>query len=534
MAQATDQKREEGVVRPKRAVSFGRLQAPDLAFLAIVGLSLFYFLQLRLTHDVSWQFWIARQVTHGVPLYDRIMEINPPLWFWIAVPLELAGRALGIAPDRLYILLIMALTCWSALATGRLLFMRPSGKRLAFMMMLALLCLVGPIFDFGQREQLTAIMTLPYAALVFKRVAREPVTRRLSIGIAICAAFGFALKHYFVLVPIALELWLLWHRRKIRDSFRIETLILAVMGFAYAALIIIFTPAFLTKILPLVSAAYDGYERSMMVQLSRYEVFFWAFCTVGFFYGRRFIASRDQKAMDALFISGVAYACSYFLQQKGWQYHAVPATIFFALMMAYYVLRRYETAGAILRHPVPVLAALSFLAVGVWRGPYASQWAEDMPYYLTDLSPGDSVMILTADPRRVFPFVEEMHLIWPARHFSHWMTSAISKAEFAARFGHPISPALQKLSRDIQSELYDDLTCHPPKLILSQILNPGYRMAPNLFRMTDFFRRNADFKAYLAENYRLESANHMFESYRRTTPLVVTGHNCTPVYLPGA
>jgi hypothetical protein len=529
----TSQNVKDESVPAKRSVSFGRLQAPDLLFLALAVLSLIYFLQLRLTHDVSWQFWIARQMVHGVPLYDRIMEINPPLWFWMAMPLEVIGRAIGVAPDRLYVVLIIGLTCWSALATGRLLFMRPSGKRFVFMLVLALLCLVGPIFDFGQREQLAAIMTLPYAALLFKRVAREPVTQRLAIGVAICAAFGFALKHYFALVPIALELWLLWHRRKLRDAFRIETLILASLSIAYAVAIVALTPGFLTKILPLVAAAYDGYERTMLVQLSRYEVFFWAFCTIGFFFGRRHVSVRDRRVLDGLYIAGAAYACGYFLQQKGWQYHAVPTTIFLALMMTYYVLRRYERLGAILRHPVPTLAALSFIAVGVGRGPYASQWASDMPSYLAGLKRGDSIMILTADPRRVFPFVEEMDLIWPSRHFAHWMVSAISKAEFAARFGHPVAPALQTLSRDIPAQAYEDIICHPPTLILSQIFNPGYRIAPSLFRMTDFFRRDPRFRNYLAENYRLVSANFMFESYRRTTPLIVKGHNCTPVYLPG-
>ena len=43
--------------------------------------------------DVSWQLWIARQLNGGARLYRDIVEVNPPLWFWMALPVDARGPA---------------------------------------------------------------------------------------------------------------------------------------------------------------------------------------------------------------------------------------------------------------------------------------------------------------------------------------------------------------------------------------------------------------------------------------------------------
>ena len=51
--------------------------------------------------DVIWQMWVARQLLGGTELYSQINEVNPPLWFWMAVPVEAAAQALGISRQTL-------------------------------------------------------------------------------------------------------------------------------------------------------------------------------------------------------------------------------------------------------------------------------------------------------------------------------------------------------------------------------------------------------------------------------------------------
>lgn len=498
---------------------------PEILLLTVLAGLLPILLSLRLTHDVSWQFWIARQLIHGVPLYEYIMEINPPLWFWMALPLEYFGIQWSIAGDRLYIVSIIIIAGWSAIVTGHLLFAKQARLRTIFMISCALLAIIAPIYDFGQREQITVLLALPYCALIFKRVNEERVSPLLMFLIAIGAAVGFALKHYFILVPISLELWYLLYHRQILKIIRVETVTLLLAAIAYVAAIVIFTPAFFTKVVPLVAASYHGYERPFVVQLLRNEVIIWLLAAVSYARMRKGIEQRDQRIADMLAISTIAFAACYFLQQKGWQYHAIPATVCATILMVHCLAIKQDVVRQITLHPAAFFAALLFLLTGIVRGPYNSEWADNMPNYLRDLRPGSSVMIVTADPRRVFPFVDDYKLVWPSRHFAHWMIAAIAHVENGKQ-QNAMTPELSAMARDIRIMLVEDLRCNPPEIIFSQIRNGSYSISPKRFRMTDFFRRDPLFRDYLAQNYRLKSTDRIFETYVRTTPLKTEGSNC--------
>lgn len=511
-----------------RALSKWEARWPEYAVLALLGVLVCYILTVQLTHDVSWQFWIARQMLGGVPLYTYIMEINPPLWFWMALPFQKWGVMLGVSPERLYAVAIVAMAAWSAIPTGRLLFAEDARRRAIFMVAITLLCLIAPIYDFGQREQIAIILALPYAALIFKRVQGEPVSSGLALAIGVTAAFGLALKHYFALVPLALELWFLWQSRNVWRSFRIETIALGLCALSYGAAIAIITPDFFRVIVPMVNDAYQGYERSLLDQIVRMEVFIWIFAGVSYPALRRTLDARDRAIGDMLAITGIAFAASYFLQQKGWQYHAIPASVCASLLMIHCLMVQRDIVKSAAAHPAALLAAILFLTTGLGRGAYESEWQKPMAKILAKEKEGSSVMMLTTDPRRVFPFVDDYKLVWPLRHFAHWMVSGMAHAEFGYR-GAQKTPELEKLAVEIRQQALEDMKCHPPVLILSQIRNNGVIIRPDRFRMTDFFRRDPAFRAYLADNYRLEWTNRVFEAYRRTTPLKVEGSNCQPI-----
>jgi putative flippase GtrA len=484
-----------------------------------------YALTLPLTHDVSWQFWLARQMLGGVPLYTHLMEINPPLWFWMAMPLQLLGTKIGVGPDRLYIAAIIIFAAWSAIVTSRLLTVE-NARRGIFIIAILLLCLVAPLSDFGQREQITIIFVLPYCALLFKRAMDEQVSAGLALTIGLVAAGGFALKHYFALVPIVLELWILWRSRSLRYSLRVETITVGTLAVVYVISIAFFTPDFFRIIVPMVSSAYHGYEKPLIEQLGRTEVLIWFIVAISYLQMRRELNERDRGIGDVLGLSAVAFAASYFMQQKGWQYHAIPATVCASLLIIHCLAASRCTVKPAASYPFAWLAATLFLIMGLSRGPYDSEWAKSMDRILDKEKAGSSVMILTVDPRRVFPFVEEHGLIWPSRHFAHWMVSGIAASERGHR-GAKVTKEIELLSNVVRRQALEDIKCHPPVLILSQIRNrSGVVINPERFRMTDFFRRDDALREYLATNYALEWTDRTFEAYRRTAPLDPQGANC--------
>ena len=59
---------------------------PLLAALAIVAAVIAVRATGTVGSDVAWQLWIGHQISGGIHLYRDIIETNPPLWFWMAVP----------------------------------------------------------------------------------------------------------------------------------------------------------------------------------------------------------------------------------------------------------------------------------------------------------------------------------------------------------------------------------------------------------------------------------------------------------------
>src|SRR5947209_13249093 len=71
--------------------------------------------------DVAWQLWIAGRIHAGATLYRDIIETNPPLWFWMALPVDRAATILHLRGETVLIVGIGSLVGLSLAATSRLL-----------------------------------------------------------------------------------------------------------------------------------------------------------------------------------------------------------------------------------------------------------------------------------------------------------------------------------------------------------------------------------------------------------------------------
>ena len=133
--------------------------------------------------DVSCQLWTAHQLNHGVRLYRDIMEVNPPLWFWMAMPVDWFASLIHIRSDHVLILVMGALAALSLAATDRFLDSIATQRRALVLAYAALVLAVMPWLQFGQREQIALIATVPYAALIGARRTGRVVPASLSFAV---------------------------------------------------------------------------------------------------------------------------------------------------------------------------------------------------------------------------------------------------------------------------------------------------------------------------------------------------------------
>lgn len=386
------------------------------------------FLYLPITHDAIWQMWIGRQMLHGAKLYVDILEVNPPLWFWMAVPIAAVGEVAHIEARILVIGFFVASIILS-------LWLSPARYRVYLLIASVFL----PLHDFGQREHFTFITTAPYVFLIAARLRGDQARRPMAVGL--WASLGFALKPHFVVVPLALEL-LLWANGR-RRILRPETLVVLGCATAYAVAILIFAPAFLTYIVPSDWRAY-GFFRGAPNPTLLLAPF--ALAGLGLVLARR----RVPAVTKALAIAALAFIPAVLVQDKGWAYQSVPARgfLFLAVMLALSGTRRQPIAYGFLA----VSAFLCFLPIGIYR----NQYRREMETHLSDVPSGSSIVVLASNPKVAWPMVEEHHLRWTMRQFSLWQIPAI------------VSGQDKGIERDLKRIVAEDLNQKPDVLIVDR------------------------------------------------------------------
>src|SRR3954451_18027018 len=105
-----------------RAERIGAVMASRPLWIALAVTALVTALRLTGTvdSDVAWQLWIAQRMHAGAHLYRDIIEINPPLWFWIALPIDRLATLFHLRAEAVLILVMGALAALSLAATDRL------------------------------------------------------------------------------------------------------------------------------------------------------------------------------------------------------------------------------------------------------------------------------------------------------------------------------------------------------------------------------------------------------------------------------
>ena len=484
---------------PARAPRLLRLLAATPLWIALVVTALITAARLTGTvdTDVAWQLWIAGRMHAGANLYRDIIEVNPPLWFWMAVPVDSIATLLHLRIETVLIITMGALVAVSLAATDRLID-QISPRRRALLLTYAALILAA-MMHVGQREQIVLIATLPYIALVAARLEGKPVSPLIAALIGVGAALGFALKHYFLIVPAALELWLLTGQGRHWRPLRPETAAIASVGFAYALAIMLFEPDFLTTIVPLNRLAYG------VLGAPGVRYMFGPMALAGFvplaFAATHYRMLTKAPFTAALVVAGFGFAAVYFIQFKGWTYHAVPLLGCGSLALAA-LLAEIETPSPWLRMIASGLLILPF-AASVDEAAHPQFPNPDVLGAVAGLRPGDAVGFLTTETAIPWSVTLQGQYRYVSRYTSFWMIRAITLNEQA---GNP-DPRLVELGRRIVAETAADFACIPPKRIIVNRPRPG----EDTFDMLPFFLRDPNFAAVLS-HYKVRSRTSL-ETY---------------------
>jgi hypothetical protein len=447
--------------------------------------------------DTLWRLHLASGMLEGKVLYHDLIEVNPPLWFWGAIPAAFFGGY-----PALVIINLAASACALWLFSAVLSVTLPRDSVRAGVLGLAAGLLLVTVAEIGQREQAFLVACALWCALIIARIDGKKIALPIVILATLFAAYGFALKHYFVLVPVALEAILIWKTRRAWRPIRAETLVLVACAALYASAVLILAPNYLGPVLELVQATYFGFGYNSNNAVER-QIRMIAPFSILILPALGWLATRDKRPIILVLMVTIFMCCVIiFLQQKAWRYHLIAANglALVVLALLWQGVWRQKTS-LIIAGFAPVALLVMLFEAFVYPGMNTlKSGGEPTAPILTQIEAAEPkdhhIAVLSSAPDRAFYAMARRGRAHWTRHYSMWMMPGAITPQ-----SDPIKEAKRLVIRDrVIAEFASDLTCNPPDLMIGEV---GYASTPKpvLFDSVALLRRNAGFSAWLDANY---------------------------------
>lgn len=498
-------------------VSFPRV-ARDLSLVLIAAFGLALQLNAYPNHDVAWVLWGTREMLEGAVFGRDIIEPNPPLAWYLAMPSTWIAAQSGVPVAAAFQLAVAGFALASVTSFDRILRLESVGKAASHLPTLVagmfIFVLVGR--DFGQREHLMLIAVLPYLALVAARCRGKSVSSAAAITIGISAGLGFALKPYFLAVPLLIEGTALLLVRRWTFTLRPEVLALGATVGLYAVSIVL-QPDYLTGAVPLARQIYWSFDLPLQAVLLPLSLPL----TAGF-YGS-YVATPERTALPLIMaaaLAGFAIAC--IVQHKGYSYHLLPVSAGAALLMAVLLnnenlgqQRRFVCAATLaLLLASPAINALKWWNLNAPAGSRASE-VERLVKLVDEHAANGRFLAVAVHPYPAFPTALYTQADHVSRTNSQWFLPAVVQLRTKATAA--TADELAMAERKAREFILNDLARQPDVVIIDSDSSRHTTSIAN-FDFVDFYLEDQHFRAAWS-HYRETAPQGDFRIFVRLTGL---------------
>jgi hypothetical protein len=456
----------------------------------------------------------------GARLNVDVVEVNPPLVVWLDLIPAALSRALHLPAAPVFsaiVVLLALLSSWATAALVNRLF--PDRAGLARLLTLATIFVLLPLTreDFGQREHLFLILAFPYLVVAALRSAGRPVGSREAVAAGVAAGAGIALKPYFVLLWLFLELGLLAQTGRLRPKLRPESMAVVAVGVLYLAAMLVWARDYFPIARLMAGPYYDYLSNTLLVTALLGDGAVLPIVGLLIVIGLR--RSGRRPAVWSIVAWGMAGLwLAAVLQHKGWRYHFYPAfgvALWLLVLVAADVRRPLgrwvERLYAALCVAVVVAMAAATLGACALQSviPRDPRYDVDPDQHrLTPLvrrqAAGGSMAVLSWSIASAFPLATEAGVPVASRFPSLWSLGAIYWR--AVRSDPPIRyherAEMDSLERYVNDAVVEDLEAGRPQVLL--VLRPG-------LDRREWGLRRLDFLSYFLRDRRFAS---LFERYR--------------------
>jgi hypothetical protein len=283
---------------------------------------------VHLNHDVSYFVHFDRWLLQGRSLGSDLLDGNLPMvWILFMPAAALAQWGLMDEPAAVRLLFWVYFLVSTALLISVLSKRRSTDRwsSAGWVIAFVLIATLGPGFSFGQREHACILFAMPYLATAVLRLEGGQGPRlSLAIAIGLLAGIGFALKPYFLAIPALIELLLLWRLGWRSLLVRVESLVLGFTVLVYIVTAALLLSHYLKTTIDLALATYWAYDSDSSFVLRRFirivqPALYGALIAL--------VTRTWSQQHTVMLLAGLGFAVSYFVQAKGYVYHAYPVVV---------------------------------------------------------------------------------------------------------------------------------------------------------------------------------------------------------------
>jgi 4-amino-4-deoxy-L-arabinose transferase-like glycosyltransferase len=420
--------------------------------------------------DVSWLITIGEKMLAGERLYVDLIEVNPPASAFLYLPAVLLARSFGLSPEVVVDALVFFAAGAGLWLAGRIL----QRTRLfddvdlwSLAAWSAAVMLILPMHTFGEREHIATILLLPLLALLLVRATGDASELSWTIAAGIGAGLAIVIKPHFV-IPVGLAAAAAAYAcRSWRVLLSLENWIAGVIAVAYGAYVIVAYPEFIHDVMPLAQATYLPARKGLFALFTIASMLCWMVALV-------LLARWQRRALLAppfslLLAASIGFALVYFIQGKGWPYHAYPALALALIALALAgampaaspaaaAPRRLFPADSMI--PVAVLAALSCLSLN------AAVNMAPLIDPIRALKAEPTLLTITSDIAVGHPLVRELQGKWVSRVGSLWISAGVFRRAVDEKLDPEQKAALRRLAARDRDMLVEDIRRNRPDIIL--------------------------------------------------------------------
>ncbi len=465
-----------------------------LAILILAGMTVQFMVPIN--HDIGWVLYGAKQMTEGAEFGRDIIAPNPPLIWYMNSLIVYAAKLFDMSLPVAYRLICGIAALASLVVSHRLLKRTSLSRHKAFVpvIMLLMAAFLFPLAgrNFGQREYFSLIALLPFAFLLLGRLEGQGVSAPAGFLIGFFAAAGLALKPYMMVIPLLLGLYALFRKGK-KVFYWAELYGFILFIFIYPLSVLIFNPAYISDVVPLVMKFYWGFN----VPLSAIIIAYLSLFLFPVIWGVVMAVWRYRlSGFQVIFLCVFAgFLFSLLVQLKGYSYHAYPAVATLALLLA---------SSLFMAKPRPGRLVFMFLfglfMIGeIYRSAGWTLYAMDenadlqrihreIAEEVDRLQPNGTFTAFSTHPFPGFPTALVVHARWVGRSNSHMAIPAIVKS---AEMGIRPDPEMEKYAR---SEVLLTLRKFKPDLVLVDQRPQRHAIGNSKFNFLTYYSQDPEFR----------------------------------------